>query len=246
VGFPAAVVARRRGFPADAQRFYLTRQHSPIHDAWWTCAQGEAWLTEPKGVAPKAVLQCERAEARPYLDGKLDDPVWQRAKKAELRSPRQDDANWPAAVMLAYDDQFLYLAARSVRAAGVAYDAGAGPRPRDPDLTQHDRIELLLDLDRDYVTYYRLVIDHRGWPAEDCWGDPTWDPTWFVAAALADEAWTAEAAIPLDQLTGGYPTAGTVWSVGLQRVVPNVGLQSFSQPASTDVVPEGFGYLIFE
>ena len=36
------------------------------------------------------------------------------------------------------------------------------------------------------------------------------------------------------------------WAVGVQRTIPGVGFQSWSAPASTQVTPEGFGYLIFE
>ncbi len=62
---------------------------------------------EPAGEA--AARSC-RAEARPHLDGRLDDPVWQQAKPAALHSAQHDDADWPAEVMLAYDAEFLYLA----------------------------------------------------------------------------------------------------------------------------------------
>ena len=63
-------------------------------------------------------------------------------------------------------------------------------------------MDIFLDLDRDYATYYHLTIDHRGWAADACFGDSSWDPKWFVAARTADGAWTAEAAIPLRELIG--------------------------------------------
>ena len=147
---------------------------------------------------------------------------------------------------LAYDREFLYVAVSCRQAPGVKYPSASGPRPRDADLSGRDRVELFLDLDRDFVTAYHLVIDSRGWTAEDCWGDRTWNPTWYVAAAGTQGEWTAEAAIPLDQLTGRYPGSREVWAVGLQRTVPGVGFQSWSRPAATEAVPEGFGYLIFD
>ena len=70
-------------------------------------------------------------------------------------------------------------------------------RARDADLSRFDRVSLLLDLDRDYQTYFHLQIDQRGAVAEDCWGDRTWDPRWFVACKPGPDGWTAEAAIPL-------------------------------------------------
>ena len=54
-------------------------------------------------------------------------------------------------------------------------------RPRDADLRPYDRVSLLLDLDRDYATYFHLQVDQRGCVCEDCWGDRTWNPRWFVA-----------------------------------------------------------------
>ena len=147
---------------------------------------------------------------------------------------------------MAYDDQFLYLAVHCREAPGVAYPPGEGVRPRDPDLSAHDRVDVLVDLDRDFVTYFRLTVDHRGWTGEACWGDATWNPTWFVAAAASEGNWTVEAAIPLDQLTGQYPKSRDVWAVGIQRTVPGVGFQSWNTPAATEVIPEGFGYVIFQ
>ena len=244
--FPLAVADRLRGFPRQAERFYLARQRSATRDAWWACAQGEAWLAEPKGLPPKPVLTCAATASKPRLDGRLDDAVWQRAKAAELRSPLDDDDPWPAAVLLAYDAEFLYVGVQCRQAPGGRYPAGEGPRPRDPDLSGHDRIDLLVDLDRDFTTYYRLSIDHRGWTGDECWGDATWDPAWFVAATTNDGLWTAEAAIPLEQLTGRFPASRAVWAIGIQRVVPGVGFQSWNTPATAEVTPEGFGYLIFE
>jgi hypothetical protein len=103
----------------------------------------------------------------------------------------------------------------------------------------------LLDVDRDFATYYRLAIDERGWTHESCWHDATWNPSWFVATGGDDKAWTAEAAIPLSELTMMPPSPGASWALGIQRTVPGVGFQSWTQPASPAVSPEGFGYLLF-
>jgi hypothetical protein len=119
-------------------------------------------------------------------------------------------------------------------------------RTHDADLSAHDRIDILLDIDRDYATYYRFTVDHRGWTAESCWDDSSWNPDWFVAAAETDETWIVEIAIPMDQLVGRAPQSHDAWAIGIQRTVPGVGFQSWTTPASTDILPEGFGYLIFD
>jgi hypothetical protein len=201
------------------------------------------------------MLRCGKTAARPRLDGRLDDPVWQTAQPAVLTSTLGDDGQWPAAVMFARDSEYLYIAVNCRQAPGVNYEGSAAGRTRDADLGSHDRVDIFLDLDRDYATYYHLTIDHRGWAADECFGDSSWNPTWYVAARTADGAWTAEAAIPWRELIGrakltaaeGVSQAGnplpSVWAIGIQRTVPGVGFQSWSTPASTTVRPEGFGYI---
>jgi hypothetical protein len=247
VRFALAAAQRRAGFAPQAERFYATRSRSPARDAWRRCAAAEQWLAAPRGhQPPKTLMRCRSAAARPRLDGHLDEPVWDQAEPAPLRSPLGDDAEWPAVAMLAYDEAFLYVAVRCRQAPGATYATAEGPRPRDPDLRNHDRVEILLDVDRDFATFYRLRIDHRGWVAEDCWGDTTWNPTWFVASTSDPRTWTAEAAVPLAELVGEPPSGRCVWALGLQRVVPGVGFQSWTTPAAIMPRPEGFGYLRFE
>jgi hypothetical protein len=42
------------------------------------CATAEQWLAHPTPTNPKKLLPCLTAGSRPKLDGKLNDPVWQR------------------------------------------------------------------------------------------------------------------------------------------------------------------------
>ncbi len=151
-----------------------------------------------------------------------------------------------AEVRLAYDTQYLYLGVRCPKASGVEYPTSGGPRPRDPDLADHDRVEIFLDLDRDWTTYWRLVVDHRGWTGESCWGDRSWNPQWFVAAQEDAHSWTVEAAIGLDQLTGFFPKANSRWTIGVQRIVPGVGIHTFPDVGSRPLHPSEFGLLIFQ
>ena len=204
------------------------------------------WLLDRKGPPPKPLVTCISVTERPHLDGRLDEALWKKCSPIVLSSPLGDDRAWPATVMLAHDEQYLYLAIQCRQAPGAHYEATSERRPRDPDLSQHDRVEIFLDLDRDYATYYHLTIDHRGWAADAICGDRSWNPKWFIAAQTADGTWTAEAAIPLAELKATIVPGKTIWALGLQRTVPGVGFQSWTTPAATTVVPEGFGWLGFE
>jgi len=55
-----------------------------------------------------------------------------------------------------------------------------------------------------------------------------------------------EAAIPLSELARQVPAAGEAWAIGLTRVVPGVGFQSWSKPAAVEPLGAGFGFLLFE
>lgn len=246
IRFPLAAADRGLGQARQAERFYLSQLRGRPRDAWRACAEGESWLSLPQAEGPKPAIRCTLATAHPYLDGKLHDEVWQRARPIALLSALLDDAGWPAVARLAYDDEFVYLAVECRRAEGVEYLSGDSPRPRDPNLAKHDRVDFFLDLDRDGATCYRLTVDHRGWTGEDCWGDASWDPQWFVASGGDERSWTAEAAIPLEELCGLRPGGQTVWSLGVQRVVPGAGLQSWTAPATVEPLPAAFGYLMFE
>lgn len=256
VRFPIAAALAAGGQAEPAHHYYGQVNSSRPRDAWWRWAAAERWLADqaaaspsagpPSQQPPKRVVPCVVATEKPYLDGKLDDAVWLAARPIPLASPARDDGEWGAVAYVAHDDEFLYLAATCRRAPGVEYADTAESRPRDGDLSRHDRVEFLIDIDRDAATYYRLAVDHRGWPNDGCWGDAAWNPSWFIAVEKNEAAWTLEAAIPLKELTSQPPAPGTAWALGVQRIVPGVGFQSWTQPADPTPRAEGFGLLLWE
>ncbi len=106
-------------------------------------------------------------------------------------------------------------------------------------------MSLLLDLDRDYSTYFHLQVDQRGCVCEDCWGDQGWNPNWYVAVHSGTTSWQIEAAIPLVELTADPVTLGKAWACNLVRVIPGHGVQAMSVPADVEPRPEGMGLLLF-
>ncbi|MDP6444499.1 MAG: hypothetical protein QF805_11965, partial [Pirellulaceae bacterium] len=160
-----------------------------------------------------------------------------------LRTASSGDEGAPAAALLSYDRDYLYLAVICQKAPGVSYRAEPDRR-RDTDLSAHDRVAFYFDVDRDYATFFELTIDDRGWANEACAGDATWDPKWGIAAWQNDQAWTAEAVIPLSELTQ-TALAGGKWAFGVQRIVPNHGVQAWTHPAAVRPLPAGFAVLSF-
>lgn len=149
---------------------------------------------------------CFAARTRPLLDGNLDDDIWQNAlvegdarmrvvTPADSDSPTNTDISW-----LAYDDQFLYLAARCCMQSNHHSEPLQQVRTRDPNLQDYDRIRLELDFDRDLQSTFVFEVDSSGRAAESCAGSSGWNPTWYVACKRDSRAWTIECAIPLDEL----------------------------------------------
>ena len=233
----------------------------PGTDAWRDCLAAELWLGD-KGaipVQPKPLGFCRFTETRPFLDGKLDDPCWTDLKPMPLKvvtsvegvregeapaEPHSFAEGYKTEARFAYDAQFVYIAVTCAHPAGLNVPPVA-KRERDADLKGHDRVDILLDMDRDYQTYYRFQIDHRGCLAEDCWGDKSWNPKYFVAFNPSETGWTAEIAIPIVELTGDKPSTGRTWAANVSRVVPGKGVQAWSTPVDGEPRPEGMGLLQF-
>jgi photosystem II stability/assembly factor-like uncharacterized protein len=215
---------------------------------WRSAAAAELWLLSRKGPAPKPVATCRLIETRPFLDGKLDDDCWQVGPALNLKNAAGATAKeYPTEVRLSYDREFLYLSLRCFHPANRHVEPTPG-RKHDEDLRAFDRVSLLLDLDRDYSTCFHFQVDQRGHVAEDCWGDKSWNPQWFVAVHSEPTVWNIEAAIPLVALTGDSVTPGRAWAFNVVRTIPGEGVQAFSLPAEVPEValrPEGMGLLIF-
>jgi hypothetical protein len=225
---------------------------APGADPWRDCLAAELWMTDRGALPapPKPVGTGRHTEVRPLLDGKLDDDCWRDLVTMPLKvnttagDAREFGDGFKTEARFAYDEKFLYVAVSCSHPAGMKVDPVA-KRTRDADLAGRDRVDILLDMDRDYQTYYRFQIDHRGCLAEDCWGDRTWNPKYFVAFDSTEVGWTAEVAIPLVELTNDRPSHGRVWAANVSRVVPGKGMLTWSGPADDTPRPEGMGLLQF-
>jgi hypothetical protein len=249
VQFSLAALMRQRGTLRLADRFYNQFNNGATGDAWNDAAVAETWLTRPTGLPPKKLAICKPAFQRPVLDGLLSDACWQEAEELRLTATADadEDERTYAFAMFSYDDKYLYFAASVPKDPESPQAKPMLPgRTHDADLRDHDRIGVLLDIDRDYATYYSLNVDQRGWTGDACWNDASWNPKWYVAAEADDTRWRIEVAIPLDELTPTRPVKNTVWAMGLVRTVPAVRMESWTHPTSTTPRPETFGLLRFD
>jgi photosystem II stability/assembly factor-like uncharacterized protein len=238
VVWPIASVLRRQGQHQIADSFYRKFVTVDPNDPIGRLATGELWVTQPVDEMPTHIQGCSFATIRPHLDGVLGDDCWRDATEIRLTSSSDNgtgSSNDPrgsgspgAFAMLAYDDQFLYLAASLPRVPGAATDGVqyAG-RQHDADHRGLDRLTLRLDLDRDYATSYALTVDQRGHVSESCWEATGWNPTPFIAVDADDLKWRLEMAIPFADLSATPPRRRSVWAASLVRTIPHSGWQSW-------------------
>src|SRR5262249_55087484 len=163
---------------------------------------------------------------------KLSDDCWKNAAELPLLGAEKPaSGSQRSLALLCHDAAYLYLAASLPRAPGVRTDRPRKePRRYDEDLSDFDRLTLLLDVDRDRVTYFKFSIDQSGCTNDACWHDQSWNPAgWFVAVDGDDTHWRLEAAIPFSELAPRPPGRGAAWGVGVVRSIPAVGWESWTQ-----------------
>ncbi len=199
------------------------------------------------------LINLPKRSDRPFLDGVLTDSIWEDAQEIPL-TPFVRDALDPATgtrrrfvtqangvsslTMLAWDDEFLYLAAVFERAPEKpeAIELVMN-RTHDSEHENRDRLELEIDTDRDFGTTFQLTVDESGKTSDRCWMLNKWNPKWFVALDTNDNTWRVEAAIPLSELSANGAKPGDLWNIRLRRVIPGVllhELQAGTNPVSTD------------
>jgi hypothetical protein len=187
------------------------------------------------------------------IDGKLDDPAWERAAKAgpfvDVGSGRENPALWPkGSVKLLWDDAFLYagfeVQDKQIR-GGFAADA------KDPHLWERDTIEIMADPDGDgdNKDYYEIQInpqnlvfdtqyDDYNYPngnGKGPFGHEEWSAGLVSAVALdgtmdedgdEDRGYTVEAKIPWSSFSKAKqapPPPGSAWRMNFYAMQNNGG-----------------------
>ncbi len=193
----------------------------------------------PSLTSPLAQAACPRAAVVPIIDGRLDDAAWSFDLRldADIEGDRRPRPRFGTHVATAWDDSFLYVAARLVEPhVWATYDR------RDAVIYHENDFEVFIDPDGDNHLYYELEINALGtvWdlllvrpyrdggPAIDAWDIAGLRSAVQVEGTLnepsdRDTGWTVELAFPwreLGQAAGRPvpPEPGDIWRVNFSRV----------------------------
>lgn len=260
--FALAALYRRRNENKKADEIYATFLKTLSDDPWNIAARGEAYLLRPGVQSPKPVIICKTTRTPPVLDGILSDSCWKDAFEIRLGDKSVAETFVGATtqatgtisrvgaqpvVFITHDDKYLYLAASvPIHAELPADPPERAGRAHDADLDHFDYISLQLDVDRDYGTYYRFDIDQRGQTREACWDNWAYNPKWYCVTIRELDAWRMECAIPLEELLPPERMVGNSWGIGITRILPGLGTQSWTGSGATIPQPALFGLMRFE
>jgi len=167
-----------------------------------------------------------KVTAPPRLDGRLDDPIWQKAAPIsgfKQREPQEGlDASERTTVRIAYDQANLYIGA--VLDDSVPAEIRASELRRDNTLDSDDTFSVLLDTYHDHRNAFVFRVNPRGTRFDALVRNESrfyyadWDEQWTAAAVLTASGWSVEIAIPFKILrfTGA---AAQTWGLNFERVI---------------------------
>jgi hypothetical protein len=167
-------------------------------------AAGTAAAQQPPTADSAPRLRATRADNGIVLDGRLDEPVWQRAEVLTSFTQVEPDLGAPAAlgteVRVAFDDVHLYVAWRASEPNGRE-GLRVQNLSRKFDYFTNDLVGVALDPLGDTRNAYSFQITPYGslrdlHTLDGSFFNREWQAIWQARTQILDDQWTAEVAIP--------------------------------------------------
>ncbi len=236
------------------------------------CCFPLAVFAENVAISPLA-YNCVHAGTPIRIDGKLDDPAWQKAQWTsdfvDIEGAAKPMPRFRTRVKMLWDDRYLYIAAELEEP-----DVKATLTQRDSVIFHDNDFEVFIKPLPETLSYYEFEMNalNTGWdlflpkPYKlDGKPDNSWDIAGLKTAVAVrgtlnhsqdkDKGWTLEIAYPLRAFEPRqhvpYPMSGTEWRINFSRVEWKAGQTRednwvWSPQGLIDMhVPEHWGYLRF-
>ena len=180
-------------------------------------------FAHPEGVS-EYIVEAYRIEGEPpYIDGLLNDAVWQEAQPRsdfiQLEPTRGAPATDDTEFRIAYDVHNIYVAFRCYDAEP---DKIINRMTRRGDIYASDVISFFIDPHHDHRTGYKFATNPGGvqsdnYRYEDTNRDANWKGIWWVESNIDESGWTAEFKIPFSNFRfTNKPTQ--IWGYDVERV----------------------------
>ena len=207
-------------------------------------APGRTVGQEGAGAQRPVRVVAHRATEAPVIDGRLDDPAWRSATPCDAflqREPTEGGRPSERTVLrVLVDGDYLYFGIR-------CYDPEpqrimASRMRRDAQLWEDDHIQIILDPYNDRRGGFFFSTNPLGARRDALLSDEgrtrneAWDCVWSCRARRDEAGWSAELAVPLDQLR--YPDSeDAVWGINVGRMVRRKNEEVYLVPP-----PQAFGF----
>lgn len=193
-------------------------------------------------------LIAEKVNSSIQIDAVLDEDVWQGSDWAtNFYQFFPSDTSFATAqtkIRIVYDDKFIYIAA-------VMYNVG--PREkyvstslrRDFRGEQNDGISFVFDTFNDNTNAFQFGVNPYGVQRESLIANGgaqgsdlnlAWDNKWYSAAAIHEDHWIVEAAIPFSTLR--YNDGAINWNVNFYRID-----SQFAERSTWTPIPRNFSII---
>ena len=180
-------------------------------------------------------IRIKKTHSKVTIDGVLDEAIWQKSVSAsdfwEYFPSDTLKAEWQTEIFMAYDDDFLYIAAKNYSQTDQYV---AQSLRRDFSANGNDHIAFVIDPFNDYnnafmfgITPFGVVREglisgggrdfRRGW-------DISWENKWYGKASVQDGYWVCEIAIPFSTLK--FSEGSKEWNFNAYRFDTDSGIQS--------------------
>jgi len=183
------------------------------------------------------VIRAVRTDQPIVLDGRLDEPAWQRAAVAKDFLQQEPAEGAPATesseVRLLYDDEALYVGGRfsdSDPRGGIVNEL-----KRDYAMYDSDSVALVLDTFNKKLDSYAFVVNPAGAQRDaENYDDgrqvnANWDGAWSVKTARFEGGWTMEMKIPFRSLRFERRD-DQAWGLNVMRMVRRKNETSYWSP----------------
>jgi len=203
------------------------------------------------------VMYARKLQHLPQIDGVLEEPAWQQITPLTefyqcIWKLRAYPIEGKAEVYVGYSGNSLYVGAKGYEPSTESLIAEITQRD-DERLSRDDCIEIFMDTNRDYQTYYHIILNSLGtimdkYKDEDGNWDFGWSGPSNVATKVEDTFWTIEIEIPADQLHQGRIQSGDIWGFNVARVrIANASEYGQWTPTYGNAHrPDRFGFLVID
>lgn len=205
--------------------------------------------------AGKELRALHIAGSPPSIDGRLNEETWLLAQAIDDMVQNEPDSmaapNERTVIQVAYDDRYLYVAARMFARDPASVTTALGRRDTFPP---SDMIRLSFDPRHDHLTAYTFHTNPAGVQHDDNWYDDVrsandFDAVWDVQTEVTPDGWMAEFRIPFSQLRFALtPGERMVWGFNVRRDIYSTG--EFDRWVATPRGVQGyvsrFGHLVFD